>query len=123
MKAVFDALVESELFGGDKGGFTDARQSRPGRFERARSGSSGYRRCRVGVGTGVGLGDRPFDRRDTSQPSATFRRKYRSSRKRPATISSRRSRLVAATTRTSTRVSVPPTRSISPSCPPPRSDL
>ena len=48
---------------------------------------------------------------------STLRRKNRSSRKRPASTSARRSRLVAATTRTSTlRVWMPPTRSISRSC-------
>ncbi|WP_460904007.1 sigma 54-interacting transcriptional regulator [Paraburkholderia jirisanensis] len=37
--AIPDALVESELFGVEKGGFTDATQSRPGRFERAHGGT------------------------------------------------------------------------------------
>ncbi|BCQ26808.1 sigma 54-interacting transcriptional regulator [Caballeronia sp. NK8] len=37
--AIPEALVESELFGVDKGGYTDATQSRPGRFERAHGGT------------------------------------------------------------------------------------
>jgi DNA-binding NtrC family response regulator len=37
--AIPETLVESELFGVDKGGFTDATQSRPGRFERAHGGT------------------------------------------------------------------------------------
>ncbi|MCX5543100.1 sigma-54-dependent Fis family transcriptional regulator [Paraburkholderia sp. CNPSo 3076] len=37
--AIPESLVESELFGVEKGGFTDATQSRPGRFERAHGGT------------------------------------------------------------------------------------
>jgi len=37
--AIPEALVESELFGVERGGFTDATQSRPGRFERADGGT------------------------------------------------------------------------------------
>jgi DNA-binding NtrC family response regulator/predicted hydrocarbon binding protein len=37
--AIPEALVESELFGVERGGFTDATQSRPGRFERANGGT------------------------------------------------------------------------------------
>ncbi|RAR65746.1 regulatory Fis family protein [Paraburkholderia unamae] len=37
--AIPESLVESELFGVEKGGFTDATQSRPGRFERANGGT------------------------------------------------------------------------------------
>ncbi|BCZ77837.1 sigma-54-dependent Fis family transcriptional regulator [Paraburkholderia terrae] len=37
--AIPEALVESELFGVEKGGYTDATQSRPGRFERAHGGT------------------------------------------------------------------------------------
>lgn len=37
--AIPEHLVESELFGVEKGGFTDATQSRPGRFERAHGGT------------------------------------------------------------------------------------
>jgi DNA-binding NtrC family response regulator/predicted hydrocarbon binding protein len=37
--AIPEHLVESELFGVEKGGFTDAVQSRPGRFERAHGGT------------------------------------------------------------------------------------
>ncbi|NDY93444.1 sigma-54-dependent Fis family transcriptional regulator [Ideonella livida] len=37
--AIPDELVESELFGVDKGGFTGAQASRPGRFERAHGGT------------------------------------------------------------------------------------
>ncbi len=37
--AIPDELVESELFGVTKGAYTDARESRPGRFERADSGT------------------------------------------------------------------------------------
>lgn len=37
--ALPDALIESELFGVEKGAFTGARESRPGRFERAHWGT------------------------------------------------------------------------------------
>jgi DNA-binding NtrC family response regulator/predicted hydrocarbon binding protein len=37
--AIPESLVESELFGVERGGFTDATQSRPGRFERADGGT------------------------------------------------------------------------------------
>ncbi|MEM5294612.1 sigma-54-dependent Fis family transcriptional regulator [Burkholderia sp. JPY481] len=37
--AIPEALVESELFGVERGGFTDATHSRPGRFERADGGT------------------------------------------------------------------------------------
>ncbi|MFM0393330.1 sigma 54-interacting transcriptional regulator [Paraburkholderia phytofirmans] len=37
--AIPEALIESELFGVERGGFTDATQSRPGRFERANGGT------------------------------------------------------------------------------------
>ena len=37
--AIPEELIESELFGVDKGGFTGAQNSRPGRFERAHGGT------------------------------------------------------------------------------------
>ncbi|WP_254898598.1 sigma-54-dependent Fis family transcriptional regulator [Paraburkholderia atlantica] len=37
--AIPEALIESELFGVERGGFTDATHSRPGRFERADGGT------------------------------------------------------------------------------------
>jgi two-component system, NtrC family, response regulator AtoC len=37
--AIPSGLVESEFFGHEKGAFTDARESRPGRFEQARGGT------------------------------------------------------------------------------------
>jgi len=37
--AIPDELIESELFGVEKGGFTGAQTSRPGRFERAHGGT------------------------------------------------------------------------------------
>ncbi|MFZ2989515.1 sigma-54 interaction domain-containing protein, partial [Ideonella sp.] len=37
--AIPDTLIESELFGVERGGFTGASQSRPGRFERAHGGT------------------------------------------------------------------------------------
>lgn len=39
MAALPDTMVESELFGFEKGSFTDAHQSKPGRFEEAHGGT------------------------------------------------------------------------------------
>src|SRR5687768_14508989 len=39
LAAIPDSLVESELFGYEKGAFTGARRRKPGRFERAQGGT------------------------------------------------------------------------------------